>query len=194
VKRREFIAGLGSAARTNPALAEIETRELQAAPQTLRVRLLFLNASDQSEFEAAFTTLVRERTGGLVIGSEPLFFHHFDQHGALAARHPVPAISPSQEATVAGGLMSYHDSRSHAGGTHVANRKPTDGSRQCFPKGEAEPLGALEVDHQLHFCDLLHRQIGRLVTLEKCGPYRCPLGDSNGTTELARRIAWTTST
>jgi hypothetical protein len=31
---------------------------------------------------------------------------------------------------------------------------------------EAERLGGLEVDDQLNFCDLLHRQLGRLFTLE----------------------------
>jgi hypothetical protein len=32
--------------------------------------------------------------------------------------------------------------------------------------GKAERLGGLEVDHHLDFCDLLHREVGRLVALE----------------------------
>jgi putative tryptophan/tyrosine transport system substrate-binding protein len=53
---------------TNTVIAETQTRELQVAVQTLGLRLLILNASDPSEFEAAFATLVRERAGGLVVG------------------------------------------------------------------------------------------------------------------------------
>jgi putative tryptophan/tyrosine transport system substrate-binding protein len=86
---------------TNPVFAEPETRELQGAARTLGVRLLILTASDQSELEAAFATLVRERAGGLVVGGDLLFVDLV----ALAARHRVPAIYPL--ATATGGLMSY---------------------------------------------------------------------------------------
>jgi putative ABC transport system substrate-binding protein len=71
------------------------------------VRLLILNASDQSEFAAAFATFVHERAGGLVVGSDPLFGNHTDQLVALAARHAVPTIYSYREDTAAGGLMSY---------------------------------------------------------------------------------------
>jgi putative ABC transport system substrate-binding protein len=40
--------------RTNPIDTETETKELEAAARTLGLHLLFLNASDESEFEAAF--------------------------------------------------------------------------------------------------------------------------------------------
>jgi putative ABC transport system substrate-binding protein len=45
---------------TNTVFAEIETRELQIAARTLGVRLLILSATDQSEIEAAFATVVNE--------------------------------------------------------------------------------------------------------------------------------------
>jgi putative tryptophan/tyrosine transport system substrate-binding protein len=92
---------------TNPVLAETETRELQVAARILGVRLLTLDASDPSEFDAAFAPLVRERAGGLVLGSDTLFLRHSDQLVALAARHRVPATYSNRETTAAGGLMSY---------------------------------------------------------------------------------------
>jgi putative ABC transport system substrate-binding protein len=92
---------------TNPAFAEPEMRELQAASQILGLRLLNVNASNTGEFEAAFTTLVRERAGGLLIGGDILFVSHSDQLVALAARHRVPVIYRGRDATVGGGLMSY---------------------------------------------------------------------------------------
>jgi putative ABC transport system substrate-binding protein len=86
---------------------ETEARELQVAARVLGVRLLVLNASSQSEIEAAFATLVRERAGALVISSDTFFLAQRDQIVALAARHAVPAIEQFREFTAAGGLMSY---------------------------------------------------------------------------------------
>jgi putative tryptophan/tyrosine transport system substrate-binding protein len=61
---------------TNPFFAEPETRDLQAAARALGVRLLTLNASNADEFDPAFTALVREGAGGLIIGSDTLFYNH----------------------------------------------------------------------------------------------------------------------
>jgi putative tryptophan/tyrosine transport system substrate-binding protein len=91
---------------TNQIEAERETREVELAAQSLGVRLLILNASRESEFEAAVLTVVRERAAGLVVGADPLFYKP-DQLIALAARHQVPTIYRVPEAAVAGGLMSY---------------------------------------------------------------------------------------
>jgi putative ABC transport system substrate-binding protein len=87
--------------------AETETRELLIAARILGVRLLILKTRDPSDFEAAFSTLVLERAGGLVVSGGALFSDHPDQLVALAARHQVPAMFPWREATSAGGLMSY---------------------------------------------------------------------------------------
>jgi putative tryptophan/tyrosine transport system substrate-binding protein len=92
---------------TNPVFSEGETRELQDAARTLGVRLLILKASDPSEFEAAFATLVLERAGGLVVGSDVLFSNHSDQLVALAARYRMPAIYGYPATAAAGGLISY---------------------------------------------------------------------------------------
>jgi putative ABC transport system substrate-binding protein len=92
---------------TNAVLAETQTRELQVAARTLGLRLLVLNASDPSEFDARFATLVLERAGGLLVGSDALFSNRLDQLIALAVRHRLPTMYARRDATVAGGLMSY---------------------------------------------------------------------------------------
>jgi putative ABC transport system substrate-binding protein len=71
------------------------------------VRLLILNASDPSEFEAAFANLLLGRAGGLVVGSDTLFQRYPDQLVALAARYRLPAIYGYPATAAAGGLMSY---------------------------------------------------------------------------------------
>jgi putative ABC transport system substrate-binding protein len=84
---------------------------LQTAARVLGVRLLILNASDTSEFEAAFATVARERAGGLVISSDRFFSDRGDQLSALATRHLVPTIYTNREAAAVSGLMSYGTGR-----------------------------------------------------------------------------------
>ena len=92
---------------TNAAIAETQTRELQVAARTRGMRLLVVNASDPSEFDAAFATIVLERAGGLVVGTDALFSNRLDQLIALAVRNRLPVMFARRDATVAGGLMSY---------------------------------------------------------------------------------------
>jgi putative ABC transport system substrate-binding protein len=81
--------------------------QMEVAAGTLGVRLLILNASEPSELEAAFATLVREGAGGLILSGAAFFGNHFDQFVALTTRHRVPAIFPARNPVEAGGLISY---------------------------------------------------------------------------------------
>jgi putative ABC transport system substrate-binding protein len=79
------------------------------------VHVLILNASSQSEIETAFTTLVEQRAGALLVSGEPLFFGAArDQLIALASRHAVPTVYQFRQFPAAGGLMSYGTSLADA--------------------------------------------------------------------------------
>jgi putative ABC transport system substrate-binding protein len=91
----------------NPFFAEPETKDLEDAARTLRVRLLIMKAMDPSEFERVFATLVQERAGGLIVGTDTLFYDQPARIIALAAHHQIPVIYYRHEAAVAGGLISY---------------------------------------------------------------------------------------
>ena len=90
-----------------PALAEVDTKELQAAARTLGLELHVLNASTERDFDGVFAKLIQSRAGGLVIGRGAFFTSRSEQLGALTVRHAVPAISLYREFAVAGGLLSY---------------------------------------------------------------------------------------
>jgi putative tryptophan/tyrosine transport system substrate-binding protein len=92
---------------TNRALAESDTKEAEETAHALGVDLLVLNASDQSEIDAAFATLAREQAGALLTNSESLFMVRSDQLAALTARYALPALYAYRENATAGGLMSY---------------------------------------------------------------------------------------
>jgi putative ABC transport system substrate-binding protein len=92
---------------TSPAYSEAATESAQSAARILGVRLLVLNASTENGIEAAFATLVEERTGSLLVSGDSFLVSQRDQLVALAARHAVPALYHRREFTAIGGLMSY---------------------------------------------------------------------------------------
>ena len=85
----------------DPALAEMTTKEVQAAARTLGLELHVLNASTERDFDAVFAKLIQLRAGG------PFLISRSEQLAALAARHAVPTIFQYREFAVAGGLLSY---------------------------------------------------------------------------------------
>ncbi len=91
-----------------------QIKEVEEAARTLGRRLVVLGARAASDFDMAFTALVRERAGALVVGAGGLFGDRRDQLIALAARHAIPAIYANYEYTADGGLMSYGNSISEA--------------------------------------------------------------------------------
>jgi putative ABC transport system substrate-binding protein len=91
-----------------------ETRETQAAVRAVGRNLIILNASTESEIDAAFATLVQQRIGALVVTGDPFFVSRRDKVVALAARHAVPTIYTQREFAAAGGLISYGTSLTDA--------------------------------------------------------------------------------
>jgi len=89
---------------TNPAN---EARELANAARLLGVRLLVLNATRVGDLEAAFSRLVEERAGALLVAADPTLFTLKDEIIALVTRHAIPTSYIDRELVRAGGLMSY---------------------------------------------------------------------------------------
>jgi putative ABC transport system substrate-binding protein len=118
---------------SNFSAAEAQLRDVQEAAARLRVQLVVLRANVESDFEAAFSTLVRERAGALLVCGSPFFNTRRQQLVVLAARHAVPAIYEWRDFAAAGGLMSYGtnlaDSYRQAGvyaGRILKGAKPAD--------------------------------------------------------------------
>jgi putative ABC transport system substrate-binding protein len=92
---------------TSPALAKIQSRDLQAAAHKLGLQVHLLEASTDRDFDTAFARLVQLRSGGLVISSDALFERRSEQLAALARSYAVPAICGYRAFAMGGGLMSY---------------------------------------------------------------------------------------
>ena len=91
----------------NFADAENQLRDVEEAAARLEVQLVIVRANAESDFDAAFSTLVRQRAGALLVCSSPFFNGRREQLVVLAARHAIPAIFEWREFAAAGGLMSY---------------------------------------------------------------------------------------
>jgi putative ABC transport system substrate-binding protein len=93
----------------NPAIpaTEREMRDVQEAAQAKGLQLHILNASTESEIDAAFASLVQRQAGALLVQTDPFFLNRREQIVALAARYIVPAISGFHEFATVGGLISY---------------------------------------------------------------------------------------
>lgn len=79
----------------------------QTAARALGRRLRTVAASSPSDLDAAFDSLMRERTGALIVSPDPFFFSRREQIVALAARHAIPTSYVRREFALSGGLMSY---------------------------------------------------------------------------------------
>jgi putative ABC transport system substrate-binding protein len=104
ISQTPLIAFLVNSNNVNHAPA---MRELSAAARRLGQEVMVLNATAETDFEAAFTTLTERRASALVITDDALFTNRRATLAALAAGHAVPAISGRRDFAASGGLMSY---------------------------------------------------------------------------------------
>jgi putative tryptophan/tyrosine transport system substrate-binding protein len=94
---------------TNPRNPNAETisKDLQTAAGKLGLQIQLVHAAVETEFDAAFTSLVQQGAGALVVAADPFFNARREELVTLAARHAIPAIYEWREFAAAGGLMSY---------------------------------------------------------------------------------------
>jgi putative ABC transport system substrate-binding protein len=93
----------------NPS-GEIELGAAQTAARSLSKQVIVFRASNDSELDAAFTTMAQRQIGALVVASDPFFYSRRGELVSLAARHGLPAIYYLSEFARAGGLMAYGNS------------------------------------------------------------------------------------
>jgi putative ABC transport system substrate-binding protein len=88
-----------------PAARQLQ--DLEEAARTIDQRLFVSKASNDVELNAAFTSLIQQRVGALLVAADPYFDTRRDQIIAFANQNRLPAIYQFREYAVAGGLISY---------------------------------------------------------------------------------------
>jgi putative ABC transport system substrate-binding protein len=88
-------------------LTKSETKDVQDAARSLGLHLHILNASTESQIDAAFGALIELRATALIVSVDAFLNNCRGQIVALAARYAVPAVYGVRDYVNAGGLMSY---------------------------------------------------------------------------------------
>jgi ABC-type uncharacterized transport system substrate-binding protein len=84
----------------------LQTEE-EAAARALHVTLQFYTVGVPEEFEGAFAAITKARPDALLVRPHPLFWTHTKRIVDFAAQSRLPAVYPSRDHVVAGGLMAY---------------------------------------------------------------------------------------
>ena len=114
-RRLEFLHGLVPTATrvavlVNPANTrntETTLKDVEVAARAMGLQIHVFNASTSGEIDAAFATLVRERSDALFVGGDAFLDSRRLQLALQAMRHSLPAAYSGREYVEAGGLMSY---------------------------------------------------------------------------------------
>jgi len=89
----------------NPAYGPI-LKELEAAAQTLRLKLQRLEVRVPGDFEGAFAAATRQRAGALIAPGDPLVSNRPRMVADLALKYRLPTMMDNKEFVEAGGLLS----------------------------------------------------------------------------------------
>ena len=107
IPRQRRIAVLGRVAVPTTPYDRAGRARIEAAAASLGVQLVHVAAPSAAEIDQAFAAAAKERVGGIVVLSDPLFAAHAARIVALAAEHRMPAMYEHSLFFEAGGLMSY---------------------------------------------------------------------------------------
>jgi putative ABC transport system substrate-binding protein len=91
--------------------APFQVQEMLAAAQAIGQDILVLNASNDSDIDAAFATVIERKAGAIIYGANPWFQVASKRLVASAARHSIPAMYEWREFVTAGRLISYNTNR-----------------------------------------------------------------------------------
>jgi len=93
----------------NPAspFQVVSEKELQVAAHALHIKVLSLGVKAAEELDKAFTAILKERPGALLVLADRLFLHNRARIMDFARQNRLPGVHAYQELVEAGGLMSY---------------------------------------------------------------------------------------
>ena len=81
--------------------------DTKIAADTLGLQLRLLEARGPDDFDKAFSAMIRQRAGGLIVLPSVMFYEHHKRIVDLTQKTRLPAIFAFREAVEAGGLISY---------------------------------------------------------------------------------------
>jgi putative ABC transport system substrate-binding protein len=86
-------------------------KAVEVAGPALGLRIQSVAVRSATEYESAFTAMVREHADGVLVLSTPLFIAGAKRLAELALKHKLPSLFGPKHHVAAGGLMSYSPDR-----------------------------------------------------------------------------------
>ena len=106
----EVVTGLSHVAvMWNPlnTFQEISIRELNAAGETLKIKVQPVAVGVAEDLDAAFATLGKDKPQALIILADRIFLHNRARLMDFATQNRLPGVCAYRELVEAGGLLSY---------------------------------------------------------------------------------------
>jgi putative ABC transport system substrate-binding protein len=126
-------AVIGFLVDPNDPVTESDTKNAEAAANTLGHKLVTVKASKATEIAPAFAALAQQEIKAVFVNADPLFNVNFPEIWQLAARYGMATISSWEGFAAEGGLISYGTSINEANrlvgiytGRVLKGEKPAD--------------------------------------------------------------------
>jgi putative tryptophan/tyrosine transport system substrate-binding protein len=100
------LATVGLLVASTNAMTPLILRDVQAAAQSVGLKLVVAEAAGERDIDKAFAQFVEQRVDALLIASGIIFYRYREGLATLAARHAIPSIFSQRDFAAAGGLMS----------------------------------------------------------------------------------------
>jgi len=91
----------------------VTRKSLEAAAQRTHITIVAIEAQTPQEIEHAFTVIVKDKAGAIIVASDSFFAQQRRQIAELATRNKLPSICARRENVDAGFLLSYGQSSGH---------------------------------------------------------------------------------
>jgi putative tryptophan/tyrosine transport system substrate-binding protein len=101
------LARVGLLVASTNAMTPLILRDVQAAAQSVGLKLVVAEAASERDIDKAFAQFVEQRVDALLIASGIIFYRYREGLATLAARHAIPTVFSQRDFAAAGGLMSY---------------------------------------------------------------------------------------
>jgi ABC-type uncharacterized transport system substrate-binding protein len=104
---KEMLPTISVVAVLSDKLGRNQLTALTHAASALGVKLEPIDVSDSYDFDAEFTRAKAKHAGAVILLGSPAFYVHRARIGSTAAKGGLAVVSPYQEITERGALMSY---------------------------------------------------------------------------------------
>jgi putative ABC transport system substrate-binding protein len=101
------VSRMGMLRHRTSSIDALTSRETEQSAQMLGIPLKLHDVDGPADFDRAFSAIVAEGAGAVLVATSSMFFAHRRQLADLALKHRLPTMFAFREYVEAGGLMSY---------------------------------------------------------------------------------------